>query len=183
MSSAPALATLPWQIRHPRPDEAESLLAVFTDEVRAGRMLPRSPSDVLSRPEDWLAATAGDRVIGCASLVFFDDELCEVRSLAVDSQWRNRGIGGALLMTAVHLARQRGAGRVLTLTRSVGLFERWGFSLTRVDQFPPKVWRDCTPCPLRHRCDEVALVRTLRPAGPIRRVPEPHPDGGREQTP
>ncbi len=152
-------------IRAARPDEVDAILALFADEVRAGRMLPRDPQHMRTGIADWLVAEdGGGRIVGCVSLVFFNDELCEVRSLAVDPSRRSNGLGGELVTAALGLARQRGVRRVLTLTRAAPLFERLGFRQDAVDHFPEKVWRDCAPCPFKERCDEVALVYAVEPA-------------------
>ena len=103
----------------------------------------------------------GERVLGCVSLVFYGEGLCELRSLAVDPSQRGRGLGVMLIRGAVELARERGMRRVLTLTRAVPLFVRAGFCQDFVANFPQKVWRDCRPCPFRHRCDEVALMMEI----------------------
>ena len=68
-----------------------------------------------------------------------------------------------MIQGAVDLAHERGMRRVLTLTRALPLFERAGFCKDFVVNFPEKVWRDCRPCPFRHRCDEVALIYYLDP--------------------
>jgi amino-acid N-acetyltransferase len=149
------------ELRVPRPDEVVSIVAIFESEVRAGRMLPRSPHDITARLDDWRIATDGESVLGCVSLVFFNDELCEVRSLAVDEAQRGQGLGSILVNAAIDLARERGMQRVLTLTRATALFERLGFARQVVSNFPEKVWKDCAPCPLRERCDEIALVYHL----------------------
>lgn len=148
-------------IRTARISEVEDIRALFEEEVRAGRMLPRSPHEMRAHINDWLVAEEGGAVIGCVSLVFFNDELCELRSLAVAPEQQGRGLGLALIGAAVELARLRGMRRVLSLTRAVELFERAGFRRDFLANFPQKVWRDCRPCPLRHRCDEVALIYYL----------------------
>lgn len=146
-------------IRPARADEVDAILELFASEVRAGRMLPRDPADMAARIGDWLVAVDDGGVIGCVSLVFFDtSELCELRSLAVRPDRRGGGLGGRLIRAATELARVRGMRRVLTLTRAVGVFETAGFVRDLVGNYPEKVWRDCTGCPLRARCDEVALV-------------------------
>jgi amino-acid N-acetyltransferase len=149
-------------IRPARTDEIDAILALFEDEVRAGRMLPRSPNEIRATIDDWLVAASDDVVVGCVSLVFFKDELCEVRSLAVAPACRGIGLGAALVEAALALARRRDMRRVLTLTRAVDFFRRLGFRIDRVARYPEKVWRDCRPCPLRHRCDEVALIYYLK---------------------
>jgi amino-acid N-acetyltransferase len=150
-------------IRHPYPHEVETIRALFAAEVAAGLMLPRSPEQILRHLDDWLVAEEGGEIVGCVSLVFFNGTLAEVRSLAVRSDQRGRGIGSRLIEAALSLARQHGVRRVLTLTRAAGLFERLGFVRDTVGNFPEKVWRDCAPCPFRHRCDEIALVLELVP--------------------
>lgn len=146
-------------IRSARPDEVDAILALFADEVRAGLMLPRNPDNMRKGIDDWLVATdTNGEIIGCVSLVAFNDELCEVRSLAVHPDTRGNGLGAALVRAAIFLAVARGMKRVLTLTRAAGLFEGLGFRRDAVANFPEKVWTDCAPCPLKDRCDEIALV-------------------------
>jgi N-acetylglutamate synthase-like GNAT family acetyltransferase len=153
-------------LRKPRASEIGAVRALFEDEVRAGRMLPRAPYEIRNRRDDWLVVAEDERVLGCVSLVFYGKGLCELRSLAVDPEQRGRGLGLMLIRGAVELARERGMRRVLTLTRAVPLFEQAGFCRDFVANFPEKVWRDCRPCPFRHRCDEVALIYDLdRPIG------------------
>ncbi len=148
-------------LRQPAPEEVSGLLALFADEVRRGLMLPRDPEEVARRLDDWRVALVDSEVVGCVSLVFFNDELCELRSLAVAPEQRRRGVASGLIRAALDLARARGMRRVLTLTRSTKLFELSGFRRQLVQDFPEKVWRDCAPCPLRECCDEVALVYRL----------------------
>lgn len=147
------------QIRHPRLDEVDHIRALFIDEVNAGRMLPRPADEIRARLDDWLVAEddAG-QVIGCVSLVYFNQELCEIRSLAVHPVYRGNGLAGKLVTAACDMARAQGMQRVLTLTRAARVFERAGFRQDAVDHFPEKVWKDCAPCPFRQMCDETALV-------------------------
>jgi amino-acid N-acetyltransferase len=148
-------------IRPARVEEISDILTLFEEEVRAGRMLPRNPDNMAAGINDWLVAEVGDQIVGCVSLVFFNEELCEVRSLAVHSDLRGNGLGGDLITAAVELARTRNMRRVLTLTRSLGVFERAGFVRDEVHNYPEKVWRDCGPCPFQERCDEIALIYSL----------------------
>lgn len=149
------------QLRHPTPDEADRIVALFDDEVQAGRMLPRDPAMIRANPQDWLVIAQHGQIIGCVSLVFFNPTLCEIRSLAVDETYRGQGLASRLIRAALDLARGRGAQHVLTLTRAVPLFAKLGFRQDIVTNFPEKVWRDCAPCPFRHACDEVALIYHL----------------------
>lgn len=148
-------------IRMPNESEVDAILGLFEYEVRAGKMLPRSPAEIAQRLDEWLVAVDGTQVAGCVSLVFFNGTLCEVRSLAVDRRYQGRGLGSELVLAAIELARSRGIQRVLALTRAASLFERIGFQRDAVRNYPEKVWKDCAPCPYRNCCDEVALIYCL----------------------
>lgn len=148
-------------IRGARVSEIDAMLAIFADEVEAGRMLPRKPAEMRARIDDWLVAERGGELVGCVSLVHFNGELCEVRSLAVAPEFRGNGLGGKLIRAAVELAGERGMRRVLALTRAAPVFLRLGFRVDGISNFPEKVWRDCQACPLRNNCDEIAVIYHL----------------------
>lgn len=145
-------------IRKAKIDEVDAIVRIFEEEVRAGRMLPRKPDEMRANIANWIVAVDGDKVIGCVSLVFFNKTLCEVRSLAVHADYQGNGLGSKLVSAAIQFAEDCAMTHVLTLTRATGVFTRLGFELDSVFHYPEKVWKDCTPCPLRDRCDEVALL-------------------------
>jgi amino-acid N-acetyltransferase len=53
--------------------------------------------------------------------------------------------------------------RVFALTYRPGFFEKQGFRLANVMEFPEKVWNECVRCPFFTDCKEVAVVRDLAP--------------------
>ncbi|WP_119069727.1 GNAT family N-acetyltransferase [Aggregatilinea lenta] len=148
-------------VRHPFADEVDAIRALFEDEVRAGRMLPRTPESILASLDDWLVVEIDGQIVGCVSLVLFNAVLCEIRSLAVHPAFRGNGIAVELVRAASAMAYDRGIQRVLTLTRAPRVFEKVGYHRDFVANFPDKVWRDCTPCPFRMACDEIALIYDL----------------------
>lgn len=154
--------TTEYQIRKAQVGEVSAIVRIFEDEVRAGRMLPRKPDEMRANIDSWLVAVDGEEVIGCVSLVFFNQTLCEVRSLAVHPAYQGNGLGSKLVSAAVKFAEEKDMTHVLTLTRATGVFTKLGFELDSVFHYPEKVWKDCTPCPLRERCDEVALLYRIK---------------------
>lgn len=151
-----------YHIRGARVDEVNAIIAIFDEEVKAGRMLPRNPVEMQANIENWIVAEENAEIIGCVSLVFFNQNLCEVRSLAVAPRYQGNGLGSKLITAAIAHAEEKEMSHVLTLTRATGVFKRLGFEVDSVYHFPEKVWKDCTPCPLRERCDEVALLYTIQ---------------------
>ncbi len=59
----------------------------------------------------WLAV-AGETAIGCVALRPVDEDAAEVKRMFVDSAWRGRGVGRALLVSLIAGARSRGYAKL-----------------------------------------------------------------------
>jgi predicted GNAT family N-acyltransferase len=77
-----------------------------------------------------IVAIEGGRVVGTCRLVF-DDRLARLGRMAVDDDWRGRGLGGALLAEAEAQARAAGAARARLHAQLAArsLYERGGFQV------------------------------------------------------
>jgi amino-acid N-acetyltransferase len=133
---------------------------------REGQLLPRSLDSIRASIGDWIVAEdchpeRSRRVVGIGSLLEMNHALVEVRSLAVAPEYRQFGIGGKIVNALVDEARVRGRPTVFALTRAVLFFEKLGFIITDKENFPEKVWRDCSICPVQFACDEVAMVKSV----------------------
>lgn len=155
----------PMRIRAARPEDLPALFALVDRYARRGLLLPRSAEEIAATLAEWVVAEEDGRVVGCGSLVWMSPALVEIRSLAVEESLQGNGVGGALVQALVARARAAGARTVFALTRAVAFFERQGFRVTDRERFPEKVWRDCVRCPLRDRCDEVAVAMRLDAEG------------------
>jgi amino-acid N-acetyltransferase len=141
--------------------DVQAIADVVTANARHGQLLPRSAENIRASLPTWLVAEVDGRVVGIGSLLDMSPTLVEVRSLAVLPAYRSYGIGGLLVRALVERARARGIPTVFALTRAVPFFERLGFAVTATERFPEKVWKDCLVCPLKERCDEIAVVLEL----------------------
>lgn len=89
--------------------------------------------------EFWVAETEESgggpgTVIGCGALHVMWEDLAEVRTLAVDPEWRGHAVGHALLSRLLEVADELGVVRVFCLTFEVEFFARHGFE--RVEGTP-----------------------------------------------
>ena len=141
--------------------DVQAIAEVVAVNARHGQLLPRSAENIRASLRNWLLAEVDGRVVGIGSLLDMSPTLVEVRSLAVLPAYRSYGIGGLLVCDLVERARIRGIPTVFALTRAVPFFERLCFVVTDRARFPEKVWTDCVICPLRERCDEIAVVLEL----------------------
>jgi amino-acid N-acetyltransferase len=141
--------------------EAQAIADLVNLGEREGQLLPRSIESIRASINDWIIALDEDRIIGVGSLVEMNPTLAEVRSLVVEPAYRKCGIGAQIVNALIELASERHIPYVFTLTRAVLFFEKLGFKITDKENFPEKVWRDCSNCPVQFACDEVAMVRSV----------------------
>lgn len=139
----------------------EVLMAPF---VATGDLLPRSNYDLCRHIKEYVVAEApppDGSIVGTGSLKVYSTELAEIAGLAVRDDQQGRGVGKALVEALLVDARALGLNEVFGLTRKPLFFMRLGFRVAEKEQFPLKVWADCTRCPRQHACDEVAVALTL----------------------
>ncbi len=134
---------------------------IINNHAELGRMLFKSYAQLYEDLRDFAVFEKDGRVVGAVALSIIWADLAEVRSLAVDEEYRGRGIGRALVEWTVAEARRLHVRRLMSLTYEQGFFEKLGFEVVAKETLPLKVWSDCVRCPKRDGCDEIAMVRTL----------------------
>jgi amino-acid N-acetyltransferase len=149
------------EVRRARPQDVPGIAALVEKYAKRGELLPRSSEEIASSLDNWLVVAQGNTIRACGSLVHYTPTLSEVRSLAVSEGAKRNGLGMAIGQALTEEARSRGVHKVFALTRATDFFQKLGFELSPSEQFPEKVWRDCRMCPIRDRCDEVAVVMNL----------------------
>ena len=134
------------------------LLDTYSDQ---GLLLSLSLQDILSRINTFAVSESDGKVIGCASLKDFENNLFEVRSLAVNSQYTGRQIGSKLVNFLLEESQIPEGSRIFALTYRASFFQRLGFELVSKDQFPEKIWHDCEKCQKKDHCDEQAVLKKM----------------------
>ena len=170
----PALTVRKAAMRDIRP-----ILRLINDYAALGLMLPRSEFELSEAIRDFTVVTSGKDLLGCGALHFYGPTLAEIRSLAVREQAKTLGVGrrlvGALLAEAEHYELDA----VFAFTYVVEFFRKVGFQAVERGALPLKAWKDCLRCPKFQSCDEVAVLRILRPDHWVEALPEiwaPTPD-------
>jgi predicted GNAT family N-acyltransferase len=76
-----------------------------------------------------VAEEDGGELVGCVLVAFLGEET-RIRQVAVDEQWRGRGVGSELVQRAEKAARDRQRFRVVLHARVVAFrfFERLGYT-------------------------------------------------------
>jgi amino-acid N-acetyltransferase len=139
------------------------LLTLINGYAGKGIMLPRTEFEISENIRDFSVAYAGEKLAGCGALHFYTPILGEVRSLAVDESLKAHGVGRRVVETLLDEAQVYGLDAVFAFTYVAEFFRRMGFEEVERGELPLKAWKDCLRCPKFQCCDEIAMVRVLRP--------------------
>ncbi len=161
-SPAPAASRI--VVEKARAADAPDIHAVITFFADRDEMLHRSLNEVYETLRDFYVARVDGAFAGCAALHLWWGDLAEIKSLAVREDRQLKGIGYRLVAECLEEARRIGLAQVFALTYKPGFFEKLGFSIANVAEFPRKVWNECYRCPKFPSCNEIAVAIDLRPA-------------------
>ncbi len=146
------------KLRNPKITDAKAIHSLISRYAELDMMLFRSLGDIYENLQIFKVAEVDGAIVGCCALQIVWSDLAEIKSLAVDKDFYDKGIGSALVLGSLEDAKNIGIGRVFTLTLESTFFEKLGFKQVSKDTLPMKVWSDCTKCPKQQNCDEVALM-------------------------
>lgn len=137
------------------------LIKTFADRKL---MIRRTLGELYESIREFYVAVEDDgRIIGCAALHVFWEDLAELKCLAVSEAAQGRGVGRALVDACWKSAGELDIKSVFTLTYVPDFFEKCGYVQIEKSDLPHKIWNECVRCPLFPNCNEVALIRSSQP--------------------
>ena len=148
-------------IRRARLVDVPHMMPLLNTYARQAEILPRTESDVYQTIREWVVSEVEGSVVGMGSLAVMWHDLAEIRSLVIDPACQGQGLGGKIVRQLLAEARSLALPRTFALTRKPGFFLKLGFQLTRIEDLPRKVQKDCVFCPKFFACDEVAVIMPL----------------------
>jgi amino-acid N-acetyltransferase len=148
-------------LRSAKGSEARSLHALISANLEEGHLLPRTLGELNVHASRFVVATRGRRVVGCAELAALSPQVAEVRSLAVDSGERGRGVGTMIVDELRRRARREGFEKLCAFTHAPAYFIQMGFSIVPHMWLLEKLTTDCVKCPLFRACGQYAMVVPL----------------------
>ena len=140
------------------------LMSLINDYARQEIMLPRTEFEMAESIRDFVVAEYDGRLVGCAALHYYTPTSAEVRSLAVAASHHHRGVGRELVLNLQNEAVENAISAVFAFTYVPDFFRKLGFQEVDRNELPLKAWKDCLRCPKFHACDEIAMLKRLRPA-------------------
>lgn len=119
-----------FEVRLATDGDLENLEIFIQPFVEQGRLLPRTTSELKNLLSNCYLALMEGEIVGCAALEVYSNKLAEIRSLAVASKARRRGIGRALVIACVNRAKELRILEVMAITSSEEFFKICGFDFT-----------------------------------------------------
>ena len=148
-------------VRNATVKDVEAVYSLISYYAQLDKMLFRSKAYIFDNLQMFSVAQVDGKVVGCCALQVIWSDLAEIKSLAVMDEYKNRGIGKALLENAVGWAKNLGVDKVFALTLEPAFFEKQGFVIVDKKTLPMKVWSDCARCPKQDNCDETAVEKVF----------------------
>ncbi len=137
--------------------QMQNLVQPYVDD---GTILMRSADEIATNIRSYTLAFNGDVLIGFSALHIHTVGLAEIRSLIVDADFRDKGVGKQLVSLCLEEGEALGLKEVLVLTYKQPFFEKLGFVEIPKESLPEhKIWADCIKCKYFPLCNEVSLIK------------------------
>jgi len=150
------------------------ILALINGYAAKGVMLPRTEFELSEAIRDFSVVTGPDgALLGCGALHFYSPTIAEIRSLAVHEHAKTHGVGRKVVEALTREAGIYELDAVFAFTYVVDFFRKVGFNVVERGMLPLKAWKDCVRCPKFQACDEIAVLRILRPENWEHAQPQP----------
>ena len=139
-------------------NDAEQIGKLVNHFAQKDHMLARPLGELYENIRDYYVCVENGSVVGCAALHIFWKDLAEIKSVAVEENYQNKGIGRQLIEKCLEEGKILGINRVFILTYIPEFFERMGFKRVDKELLPHKIWSECVKCYKFPDCDEVPLI-------------------------
>jgi len=139
-------ANIPATIRSFKPSDQGACIALYVAGLIGGKIAENDTGYDIDHIEDvylkspgshfWVAESSNGHIVGTIGVQHLEDGIGEIRRLRVRPDYRRRGIGSALLETAVRFCQENGYLKVTLDTfvereAAISLFEKFQFHLSR----------------------------------------------------
>jgi amino-acid N-acetyltransferase len=153
--------------------DIHAVLRLINAYASKGIMLPRTEFEMSENIRDFSVVYDGDHLVGCGALHFYTPTSAEVRSLAVEPESKTRGIGRLIVEALEREADEHQLHAIFAFTYVPQFFRKLGFQEIERGELPLKAWKDCLRCPKFQACDEIAMLKRLRPDAVLSAGPAP----------
>ncbi|MGE4266085.1 MAG: N-acetyltransferase [Deferribacterales bacterium] len=141
--------------------DAKNIQTLVNTHAKEGLMLPVGINEIYEKILEFVVWDEGGEILGCCAMHPTWENLAEIRSVAVSKYSIKKGIGTAVVESAMQMARDVGITDAFLLTYQPVFFGKLGFVEIEKENLPKKIWSDCLKCAKFPDCDEIAMKRKL----------------------
>ena len=128
------------EVRPARTSDIKAIHKLIVDFASGGRMLQKETVTLYESVQEFMVAVEDGQVVGCGALHVLQEDLAEVRSVAITETLRGNGIGNKILERIIDRARELGLSRIFCLTFETKFFGRHGFEEIQGTPVEPEVY-------------------------------------------
>ncbi|MDQ6999323.1 MAG: N-acetyltransferase [Mariprofundus sp.] len=142
-------------------DDVETIYQLLKPFVKNSITLQRDRDNIFQHLQEFLVAEYDGALAGVVCAHIYGKNLAEVRSLVVDPDCQNHGVGRLLVEGCEHWLADMGVSKVFALTYVTDFFIKLGYRTVSKESLPHKIWTVCVHCSRFADCDEVAVEKQL----------------------
>ncbi|MBI4825978.1 MAG: N-acetyltransferase [Nitrospirae bacterium] len=141
--------------------DVRGMQSLINNFAKKDLMLPRSLNEIYENIRDFYVCVEDDKVIAVSALHVLWEDIAEIKSLVVSSEYQGQGIGKKLIRKCLKEAAALGLKKVFALTYKPEFFISQGFREADKNALPQKIWGECLKCHKFPECDESAVLIEL----------------------
>ena len=117
------------EIRPARTCDVKEIRALVDSYAAPGQMLSKETVTLYEGVQEFVVAVLDGKIVGCGALHVLWEDLAEVRTVAVEKNLHQQGIGHQILEHIIQRACEIGVARIFCLTFQTEFFGRHGFEV------------------------------------------------------
>ena len=115
------------EIRSARTSDIKGIRALIDAYAIGGRLLTKETVTLYESVQEFTVAVENNEVVGCGALHVLWEDLGEVRTVAVNEEYRGQKIGHEIMNAIIGRAKELGLKRLFCLTFETKFFGDHGF--------------------------------------------------------
>lgn len=126
-----------WNLRPAAIEDIPDMLRIMQNYVERKLLVPRSQEDIEAKLGDFVVYAVDNAIHGCGALHSHGNSVYEIAAIAVGENYRDAGIGEAVVNFLIEKAKKRRAKKVFLLTTQTSdWFYNFGFKDGSIQDLP-----------------------------------------------
>jgi amino-acid N-acetyltransferase len=127
-----------WDLRAITIEDIPDMLRIMQSYVERGLLISRSQEDIEAKLDDYVVYAVDNAIHGCGALHVYENDCCEIAAIAVGANYKDSGVGEAVVNFLIEKAKKQKAKKLFLLTTQASdWFYSFGFKDGSVEDLPP----------------------------------------------